>query len=142
MTRFRQLMCRDDGTASIELVIAVPMILLCLGFAVMVGRIATIDQDVTSAARDAARAASVRQFPAAAQADALAAVNETLTARSVSCAGLTVLVDTSQLEPGGQVEATVTCEVSLADVSGWGLPGSRTITASSISIVDEYRGGS
>ena len=131
----------EDGSAATELVILVPMVALLLGFTVMAGRMATTKQDVTSASRDAARAASVRQFPAQAQADALAAVNETLTDRGTSCQGLVVQVDTSDLQPGGRVEATVTCTIGLGDVVGLGVPGSKTVSSTSTAVVDTHRGG-
>jgi len=131
----------EAGGASAELMILVPMVMLLLGFAVTVGRLTTTDQEVTSASRDAARAASLRQSPGAAQADADSAARSTMSRAGVGCQTLTISVDTSQLQPGGQVSATVTCVVGLADVVGLGIPGSRTVSATSTSPVDTYRGG-
>lgn len=142
MTTRPKTRCRGDrGSASGELIVMVPMVMLLLGFAVMVGRLGTTQQDVTSASRDAARAAALRQYPAAATADATTAATETLSRRDVACELLTVDVDTSQLDPGGTVTATVTCRVGLGDVVGLGIGGSRTVTATSTSPVDTYRGG-
>jgi len=134
--------CRGDaGTAAGELIVLIPMIMLLLGFAIMVGRLSTSGQDVTSASRDAARAASLRQYPAAAQADANQAATNTMSKSGIGCQSLSVSVDTSQLQPGGQVSATVTCVVGLGDVAGLGIPGTRTVTATSTSPVDTHRGG-
>ncbi len=119
-----------------------PAIVMLIGLGLFAGRTATTRQDVISASRDAARAASVRQFPGPAQGDGRAAAEATLAGRNSSCQPLTVVVDTSDLSPGGTVTATVTCVVRLNDVTGLlGLPGSVTITESSTAIVDAFRGG-
>lgn len=131
----------DRGSAATEIVILVPMAVLLVGFMILVGRLSTTNQDVTSASRDGARAAAVRQSPGAANTDAIAAVTATLAARDISCQSLVVTIDTSNLQPGGQVTATVSCTVGLADVVGLGIPGSRTIEATSVAVVDTYRGG-
>ena len=131
----------ERGSAATELVILVPMAVLLVGFIILVGRLSTTNQDVTSASRDAARAASVRQFPDAASADGTAAATVTLANRNVSCQTLTVEVDTTQLQPGGQVTVTVTCTVGLNDIVGLGIPGNRTITSTSTAVVDKFRGG-
>ncbi len=71
--------CRGErGSAATEIVILVPMAVLIVGFIILVGRLSTTNQDVTSASRDAARAASVRQYPGAASADGTAAASSTL----------------------------------------------------------------
>lgn len=140
-TKQRRRFRGERGSAATEVVILVPMAVLMVGFVITVGRLSSTNQDVHSASRDAARAAAVRQYPAAAQADANQAATTTLTARGVSCRNLTINVDTSQMQPGGQVTATVTCEIGLDDVVGLGIPGSKTVTATSVAVVDTYRGG-
>ncbi len=52
-----------------------------------------------------------------------------------------MVVDTAQLQPGGQVTAEVSCQLGLSDIAGFGLPGSRTVRATSTAVVDTYRGG-
>ncbi len=131
----------ERGSAATELVVLVPMAVLIVGFVILVGRLSTTSQDVTSASRDAARAASVRQFPAAADADGIAAASTTLSDRNVSCQTLTVDIDTTGLQTGGQVTATVTCIVGLDDIVGLGIPGTRTVTSTSTAVVDRWRGG-
>ena len=140
MKRFR--LGDETGSTSIELVILTPVIVMLIGLGLFAGRTATTRQDVISASRDAARAASVRQFPAPAESDAATAAQTTLSGRNVSCETLTVAVDTSGLQPGGTVTATVSCVVALNDVTGLlGLPGSVTITETSTAVVDAFRGG-
>lgn len=131
----------ERGTASAELVVLVVPIMVLVGFAVFVGRYSATNQEVSSAARDAARAAAVLGAPAAAQAAGEAAAEASLADRSVSCTVLSTQVDTSQLRPGGQVTAEVACEIGLADIAGFGLPGSRTVRATATAVVDTYRGG-
>ncbi len=132
----------ERGSATAEVAILVPTVVLLVGFVVLVGRLSTTQQGVNSASADAARAASIRQDPWAAQADGVAAAAETLGDQRVSCAVLDTSIDTARLEPGGIVTATVTCTVGLGDLLGLGIPGSRQVTSSSSSTVDRYRGGS
>ncbi len=133
----------EQGSAPVELLIMTPVIVMMVGLALFTGRVGTIKQDVISASRDSARAASARQFAGPASADGEAAAHQTLAARNVPCQTLTVSVDTSNLAPGGSVTSTVTCVVDLSDVTSLlGLPGTVTIDATSTAIVDRYRGGS
>jgi Flp pilus assembly protein TadG len=141
LRRWRRALADDRGTAAAELAILTPPVMLLAFFAVFVGRYATTSQDVISASRDAARAAAVRQEPGTARADGIAAATTTLQSRGVSCqGGPSIEIDVSQLRPGGQVRATVTCTVSLSDVAGLGV-GSRTVDSTSVAVVDTYRGG-
>ncbi|MCP4968703.1 MAG: pilus assembly protein, partial [bacterium] len=66
--KIRRRLRAEQGSASIELIIMTPVIVILVGLALFTGRVATIKQDVISASRDSARAASARQFagPAAA----------------------------------------------------------------------------
>jgi hypothetical protein len=41
--------------------------------------------------------------------------------------------------PGGYVQVTVTCQVDLSDVGIPGMPGTTTISSSSIAPIDPYR---
>ncbi|MEL7154999.1 MAG: TadE/TadG family type IV pilus assembly protein [Actinomycetota bacterium] len=131
----------ERGSASVELtLITIPVVVL-VAFTVFVGRYSSTNQEVGSAARDAARAAAVRQDPATARAAGDEVARATLAQRGVSCRSLKVAVDTSALGPGGQVTATVTCTVTFADLGAIGLPGSVEVDATSVAVVDRYRGG-
>ncbi len=137
----RRRLSGERGSAATEVVILVPLAVLMVGFMILVGRLATTNQDIISASRDAARAASVRQDPSAAISDGTAAAEATLAARGVSCETLTIEIDTTNFQPGGQVTANVTCSIGLSDAVGLGIPGAKTVSASSIAVVDSYRGG-
>ncbi|WP_018352063.1 TadE/TadG family type IV pilus assembly protein [Longispora albida] len=127
----------DRGGVSVEMAIAVPMVVLMLflligGFNYSRGQIA-----VSSAAGSAARAASLQRSPAGAQAAAIASAHANLDSR---CARVTAAVNTGSFQRGGQVAVTVTCTVSTRGLTGVGLGGSLDITASATSPLDVYRG--
>ncbi|NYH51326.1 Flp pilus assembly protein TadG [Nocardiopsis arvandica] len=130
---------RDDrGSASVELTLLVPVLVVVLALMVIAGRqvsAALITQDAASAA---ARVASLQRDPASARTHAHQAAERELTDRGVVCAPFSAVVDTSEFEPGGVVKARVACTVSVIDLGGFG--GQRTLTATSVSPVDPYRG--
>lgn len=134
-------MAQERGSASVELTLITIPVLVLVAFTVFVGRYSSTNQEVGASARDAARAAAVEQDPATATTAADEVVRASLARRDVSCRSLTVAVDTSALVPGGRVEAMVSCTVSLADLGGFGLPGSVVVDATSVAVVDTYRGG-
>lgn len=130
---------RDQkGSAATELVLVTPLLLLLVLFVVFLGRLNIARQDVSSAARDAARAASLRAAPAAAEADAKTAAAATFAELGTSCRQLNVNVDTSQLRPGGSVGVEVICTADLADLSLLSVPGTRTVSAEAREVVDVY----
>ena len=114
--------------------LAVPLVAILL-FVAALGRFSDARNQVNEAARDAARQASTFLAPTTAtqQANQIAGTD-----LSGVCAHHTITVDTTRLRPGGQVTVTVACQVPLGDLLLLKLPGSRTVTASSTSIVDTY----
>jgi Flp pilus assembly protein TadG len=130
----------DGGAASIELVLLTPVLLALLLLVVAGGRLASARAKVDGAARDAARAATIARSPSGARAVANATVGERLQTGGVECRQLTVDLDTTQFRPGGEVKATVTCVVDLADLTLLGIPGTRSITTVAVETVDAYRG--
>ena len=134
---------RDDrGLATIELVLMTPVLFLVLSFLVVVGRLATVRGDIAAASRDAARAASRAATYDQAVADARTTAEASLGGRDVTCRNLDVVLgDPATFHAGGTVAATITCEVSLADVAIPGLPGERRLSDESVEVIDLYRGG-
>lgn len=129
----------EKGSAAVELVLVTPVLLVLMMFALVAGRFALARNQVTEAARDAAREAST--WPTA-QAAARAGVQrglDSLNAGKVSCQQPVVVIDTSELRPGGETVADVTCTVALDDVVGLHLAGSRTFHARAVSVVDTFR---
>jgi Flp pilus assembly protein TadG len=120
------------------LVILTPLLVGFLLLVVVAGRVALARNDVEAAAAAGARAASLRQTPAAARADAEATVQRALVDRGVTCSGLAVDV-AGDLQPGGEVTVRVACRVDLEDVRIPGVPSARTVEASAGHVVDRYR---
>jgi len=133
---------RERGSAAAELVLVTPLLILLLLLAVAAGRLVQGRLDVDSAARQAARAASLARTPQAASAQATQVAQAALAGQSVSCDPGVVTPDLGDFVPGGEVTVTVTCTVRLSDLSLLHIPGSETITAAFTSPVDTYRGES
>lgn len=131
----------ERGTIAVEVAVIAPAFIFLMLLVVFAGKVSEADGNVERAASEAARAASLRQHPSDATADAQAAARQNLLRAGVSCLDLTTSVDTSEFRPGGTVTITVRCRASMADVSIIGVPGTRTFTARAIEVIDTYRGG-
>jgi Flp pilus assembly protein TadG len=127
----------------LELTILTPAILLLLGLVVVAGRIEIANQAIDGASQAAAREASLARTPQAARAAATRAATENLAAHNLHCTGVTVSVDTAGFAVAvgtpAQVTARVTCTLDLGDLSVPGVPGSRSLTSQSVSVLDTYR---
>jgi Flp pilus assembly protein TadG len=131
---------RDEtGSVAAELVLLTPLLILILLFVVALGRLAGARIDVDGAAAQAARAASIARDPATAAAMAQQTATAALGSDNVTCAQLSVSTDTAQFQPGGFVAVTVTCTVSLSDLTGLRLPASESISSRFVEVVDAYR---
>ena len=130
------------GSASLELVLVTPVVLLLLLLVVCAGRLAEARADVDRAARDAARAASIARDPSSAEDAGTSAASATLESGGISCRSLDVSVDVSRFTTGGTVATTVSCTVDLADLAELRVPGTRTLTATFVEPIDTFRGGS
>jgi len=133
----------ERGSAAIELVLLVPALMLLLLFAVAGGRVAIAQGSVQQAAADAARAASIARTAGSAQTSAVAAARATLANQGLTCASMTVSLDTAGFSrPVGtpaSVAATVTCTVELSELALPGLPD-RVVSATVTSPLDVFRG--
>ncbi|MDQ2727563.1 MAG: pilus assembly protein [Actinomycetota bacterium] len=122
---------------SVELVLlTVPLVIIML-FVVALGRFSSARNQVDEAARDGARQASL-YYRSGSQATRQGAAMADLDLNGIDCANRVVAIDTSALRPGGAVTVTVTCLVPLGDLVLLKVPGKRTVTASSTSVVDTY----
>lgn len=129
----------ERGSASIELVLITPVLIMFLLLVVGLGRLALAKQEVTAAAHDAARAASLERDTTAAAGKGRAAAERALSDRGMSCASLSVGVDTSSYRSGGQVRAEVVCVAALGDLALSGLPGSKTYRAQAVVPIEQYK---
>lgn len=130
---------REAGSASVEVVIVTPVLIMFLLLVVGLGRMALASQEVTAAAYEAARAASLERVAGAASGQGRAAAERTLADRGMSCASLSVGVDVSGYRSGGQVTANVVCTADLGDLALSGLPGSKTYTATATVPIEQYK---
>ena len=131
----------ERGAIAAEM--AVVMVTFFAGFLLLVvfaGRVAQAENDVRSAAHEAARAATLQGTPDAADARAREVAAANLTTSGVACSeGTTVTVGLTDWRPGGWVTVTVTCNASLRDVASLGVPGTRTFTATATEIIGTFR---
>lgn len=128
----------DRGSAVVELVLVAPVLMLILMFLVVVGRLAEARLQLSEATHSAARAASMAASPGQAR-NAASAVLEMMPA-SAACAHRDVTIDNSQFKAGGAVRVVVSCHIRLDDLASL-VPGTTTITESSVSPIDPFRAG-
>jgi Flp pilus assembly protein TadG len=131
----------EDGTVPLELVIIAPVLVVLLAILVLAWRISEAGNQVTAAAAEAARAASLERDVSASRAAGVEAARRTLEDRGLACTDLDVNLDVSAYEPGGSVTATVSCTAKLSDLNVPGAPGSWTEEASFTEPIERYRGG-
>ncbi|WP_026415577.1 TadE/TadG family type IV pilus assembly protein [Actinomadura oligospora] len=133
----------DEGTMTLEMVFATPIILLLLGLLVISGRVVDAQSQVDGAARDAARAASTARAEGAARDLAQQAATGDLAGHDWCEGGPQISPDTTAWGAGGRVTVTVTCRVDFSDLALPGFPGSRTLTGKAVAPIDTYtyRGG-
>jgi Flp pilus assembly protein TadG len=131
---------RERGSASLELVLLTPVLLVLLLLVVLGGRYAQARSDVDSAARDAARAGSLARSPEAAADAAEEAAARRLADRDIVCRELQVDLGETDFRPGGIVRVNVTCEVDLSDLTGLGMSSAVTFDSSFSEPIDVYRG--
>ncbi|MEO7844370.1 MAG: TadE family protein [Nocardioides sp.] len=127
----------EQGAASVELLLMAPVFVAFILSVVGGGRLVEARGQVNDAAYAAARAASLAPGnPEQAAADAAHAA---LAERGRACTQLTVSLHGSDMVPGGQVRATVTCLADLSDVTGVGLPGSKRFAGSAVVPIEQFR---
>jgi Flp pilus assembly protein TadG len=134
---------RDAGNAALELVVLAPVILFLLGLVIAAGRTSVAQGSVAAAARDAARQASISLTPGAAQTAALSSARAALGQDGLNCDPVVTVNVSGFGVPVGDpanVQATVTCRVSLSSLVVPGMPGSKTLRATFSSPLDPYRG--
>ncbi|WP_239312241.1 TadE/TadG family type IV pilus assembly protein [Frankia sp. Cj3] len=128
----------DRGSATAELVLILPVLLLMLAFLVLCYRVSDARLWIADVAHQAARAASLAGTPTQAVTDARTTAQNALAGAGVTCQDLTVDTDPAGLAQGALVRVTVTCTARLDDLAMLGTPGSATLRASSTSPVDTF----
>jgi Flp pilus assembly protein TadG len=136
---------RERGSATVEMVVVAPGLIMIIGLLIMGGRIAIAGGSVEHAAAEAARAASIARTAAEAQASGDSTARMVLDNAGLQCVGAaSVSIDTAdftttQAGQPGEVSATVSCQVRLSDVAIPGLPGTRLMEHRASSPLDTYR---
>ena len=129
----------ERGSATAELVLLTPLLILFLLFIVGLGRLAHARALVGDATAQAARAATLHyQDPAQATQAAQQTATDALRSAGLACAAQTTRVDIGNDHPGGTITVTLACRVNLSAVTTAGFPGSETLAASFTSSVDKY----
>ena len=125
------------GSATTELVLVTPLLILLTLVAVALGRLAGARLDADEAAHQAARAASLARSAGQARGQAERAATLSLAAAGSTCTRPETAPALGRFAPGSVVTVKVTCHVVLGTP---GLPGEIAISASAASVVDTYRG--
>jgi len=126
------------GSLTLELVVLTPVVALFLLVALAFGRYALASEQVVAGARAAADAVAVAGSAGDSQQVAVAAAMPVL-ASLHSCVAPIVTVDSNSVVPGGEVRVSVTCHVDLSDLLVPGFPGSATVQAVQVAVIDPYR---
>lgn len=129
----------ERGVLSLELAIVAPILIALMLLMVGLGRMALARQEVNAAAYEAARTASLERVVPVASSQGRQAAERTLAERGLSCSRLSVDVDTSGYQSGGQVTANVVCVAKLSDLAMAGLPGSKTYRATATVPIEQFR---
>jgi Flp pilus assembly protein TadG len=123
---------------AIEIVFLTPVLMAFTLLVVAGGRFVGREGDVDSAARDAARAASIERTEDSARTVARAVASASLP-NGTTCDPAVVSWPPPGSSPAGSVSVSITCRVSYAGLGLIGLPGSATVRGTSNAPLDEYR---
>ena len=118
----------ERGSFSLALAVLAPALLLVISFIISVGRVTEARALTEGAVRDAARAATINPTG---NAEAAARAAYTQATKGHNCP--LVRIDPRVPVPGGTVTVVANCNVKT-------LWGTQTITRTSVSAVDIYRG--
>ncbi|MFC5180216.1 TadE/TadG family type IV pilus assembly protein [Actinomadura harenae] len=128
----------DDGSMSLEMVFATPIVVAFLLLLAGAGRMVDAKSQVDGAARDAARAASTARGAGEAARLGMEAAQADLQGHHWCAGGPQVTTDTSAWGAGGRVAVSITCHVDLSDMAFIGLPGTKSITGKAVAPIDTY----
>ena len=126
-----------DGSASVELVLLAPVLMILVLLIVVAGRSGEALQQVKHAADQGARAASVAEQSRRIARGSTAALQD-LQKNGVSCMSSRVDVQNLVHNSFRSVAVTVSCTVNHSGLSLLRL-GSREVTARSVEVLDVYR---
>jgi Flp pilus assembly protein TadG len=129
----------EVGSMTVELVVLTPVLVVFALIALGFGRYELARQRVEGAADVAAAAAAVAATPGSASPAAVSAADVAIAPSGDTCKRSTVATDTSDFQAGGVVRVTVTCDVTFADLTVPGMPGTVVVRRTSVAPIDPYR---
>ncbi|MGW7196203.1 TadE/TadG family type IV pilus assembly protein [Streptomyces chryseus] len=133
----------ERGALSLEAVILLPVLLAVLLLVIAFGRISSSGNAVDTAARNAARAASLERSAGPAHDAGEAVARDVLGEQGLQCTTSSVTITaggfSAPLGESASTTATVSCTVRLSDIGLPGLPGAKTLSSSFTSSIDSYR---
>ncbi|WP_068403168.1 TadE/TadG family type IV pilus assembly protein [Kribbia dieselivorans] len=136
---------RESGSATIEVAILGPALMLFVALIFFAARIALAQQSMDMIAFEAARVATLSRDTATAKANATDMAAAEMASRGIRCTPAAVpSLDLSGFakKPGQDdawVRATVQCRFTISDLALPGMPGSLTVTGEASSPMDTYR---
>ena len=131
---------RDEcGATAVEWVLMASVLVGFIMTVVGAGRFVDGRSQVNDAAYAAARAASLAPNLDAARQAGQKAAQESLAERGKACTTLTLSLAGTDFRTVGHVNAEVTCQADLSDVVGFGLPGTKSFTATAVVPIEQYR---
>ncbi|MDE0668039.1 MAG: pilus assembly protein [Acidimicrobiia bacterium] len=129
------------GVLSLEFALVVVGVLGALMLLGAAWRLGQTRGEMRDVAAEAARAASLLQNPRSAAAAAEKTAQETLGRSGIRCSNFSVAADVSALRPGGSVAVEIRCISRLEDLTLLRMPGSVSLQATAVEVVDQRRGG-
>jgi Flp pilus assembly protein TadG len=134
---------RDQrGSATVELTLLVPALLLMLGLLVSGGRLWFARTTVNEAAQTSARAASLARSASQATAAGKEAGAQSMSTAGLRCTSSLVTVSTAAFSAPAGTPATITstirCQVMLSELLP-GAPGAVQLTGNGAAALDTYR---
>lgn len=131
----------ERGAAPIAFLLLVPVVLMLAEIAVLGGRVTATTGEVRTAAREAARQATLAQTETAAGAAVQSAMARVLITQGVECTNPQArLAGGTNWTRGGMVEVEASCDVQLSDLSLLNLPlAAKTITVTVLEPIDYWR---
>ncbi len=127
------------GSATVELVVLAPVVIVFVLFVVALGRYETVRAQVVGAARAGAEAAAEAGDGTAAAAAAASAAVPVAAGAAPACRHVRVSTVAAPFAPGGSVTVDVRCSVSTADLLVPGLPGSLPVSSRVRAPIDRFR---
>jgi hypothetical protein len=130
----------ERGSASVELALIAPSLLLLLAVMLAGGRLVQTKSALASVARETARAAAAETTLETALIVGESAGEQEASALGLDVGRLSILQDPGGFERGGSYAVTVSYQVRLSDLPGFGLfPSSLTVTSEQVETVERHK---